>query len=136
MVQGKYISISLCSLILFMSWTLYKFNPTHTVFNDGLALKLTDLLPLGFKRAYIIHTAEQLCFGPYAGGIEGGAYSSEEYQLLQNVDGIWSVSRTIQKYAAEHGPLMTTFMYHHPWNYLVDGTHAFPRRRYNWDRKS
>ena len=90
-------------------------------------------LPSHVRRAMIIHTAEQLPFGPFAGGIAGGACSPQEHYLLQKVDGIWSVSDTIREYAAAHGNLATDFILHHPWNYLEDGIRKLPKRRQNWE---
>ena len=123
---------------MFLSSITYRFQPTHILFNDALPLKLTSVmaLPSHVHRAFIIHTAEQLPFGPFAGGVSGGACSPREHQLLQEVDAIWSVSQTIQKYAAEHGNLATQFILHHPWNYLDDNTHKLPRQRHNWDKEN
>jgi hypothetical protein len=125
------------TFLLYLSSIVHRFQPTHIIFNDPLPLKFTSVmaLPSHVRRAFIIHTAEQLPFGPFAGGISGGASSSREHKLLQELDGIWSVSETIQNYAAEHGNLATQFILHHPWNYLDDETHKLPKRRYNWDKE-
>jgi hypothetical protein len=97
-------------------------------------LKLTSVmsLPSHTHRFVIVHTAEQLPFGPFAGGIPGSACSVRELELLEKVDGIWAVSRKIQEYASIHGGLKTTFLLHHPWNYLIGDQHVLPRRRHNW----
>src|SRR2546430_16880646 len=107
-----------------MTWSLQKFMPTHIIFHDGLSLKLTSMisLPGTVKLAYIIHAAEQLCFGPYAVVLSGGVFSNGECQLLYDVDGIWSVSRAIQEYVTKYGGLRTTLMYNHLWNYLEPGS--------------
>lgn len=106
------------------------------MFNDSLWLKAssTMALPSDIRRIYIIHAAEQLPFGPFAGGVPGSSCSNQEHALLQNVDGIWAVSMAIQSYAWYYGQLQTTFILHHPWNYLDRSLQA-PRRRRNWDRK-
>lgn len=93
-------------------------------------------LPARVRRVFIIHTAEQLPVGPFAGGIPGGACSVREHRLLHEVDGIWAVSNAIKEYATMHGNYNTKVLYHHPWNYLVGDAHALPRRRYNWDKKT
>lgn len=91
-------------------------------------------LPSHVRRAFVVHTAEQLPFGPFAGGISGGAISPREHELLQEVDGIWSVSKAIQDYAKVHGDLETEFIFHHPWNYLEEGTEKLPRHRHNFSK--
>jgi hypothetical protein len=104
------------------------------MFNDSLLLKLTSLVSFTarVRRFFIIHTAEQLPFGPFKGGIPGGACSRQELELLQGLDGIWAVSKTIQEYALFHGGLETQFLSHHPWNYLVGDNYKLPQRRQNW----
>jgi hypothetical protein len=121
---------------MFLSSTIYKFDPTHIIFNDSLPLKPTSLmlLPADVRRIFIVHTAEQLPFGPFCGAIPGSACSPREHKLLQGVDGTWSVSRTIQEYASTYGGLETTFLFHHPWNYLIGEDHELPRRRRNWGK--
>jgi hypothetical protein len=89
------------------------------------------LLPSYLRRVFIAHTAEQLLFGPFCVAIPGSACSPREHKLLQGVDGIWSVSRTIQEYASRYGNLETTFLFHHPWNYLIGEDYELPRRRRN-----
>jgi hypothetical protein len=123
---------------VFLASVTYRFNPTHVVFNDSLPLKLTSLMKLQphVQRVFIVHTAEQLPFGPYAGGIPGGACSPKEHDLLRGVHGIWSVSRKIQEYAATYGDVPTTFIFHHPWNYLIGPKHELPLRRWNGGKKT
>jgi len=124
-------------MLLYLSSLIYRFNPTHIIFNDSLPLKLTSIMPLpeNVKRVFIIHTAEQLPFGPFAGNMPGGASSTREHALLRSMDGIWSVSKKIQEYAQTHGDLETTFLLHHPWNYLLEDSRELPQRRRNWGKK-
>jgi hypothetical protein len=86
-------------------------------------------------RIGIIHTAEQLPFGPYAGGVPGHVSSPSEHNLLQQLDGIWSVSNAIKQYALTHGQLRSTFFVHHPWTYLEEKKHGLPVHLHNWDKK-
>jgi hypothetical protein len=60
---------------MFLSSTIYKFDPTHIIFNDSPPLKLTSLmlLPADVRRVFIVHTAEQLPFGPFCGAIPRSA---------------------------------------------------------------
>ena len=87
------------------------------------------------RRIGIIHTAEQLPFGPFSGGMPGHVSTPRELDLLQQLDGIWSVSSAIQRYALSHGGLETSCFVHHPWTYLDEKTHALPARQHNWDKK-
>ncbi len=137
-LQEELIPCTFWVFVLFLSSAIYTFNPTHIIFNDSLPLKLTSLmsLPSHVRRIFIIHTAEQLPFGPYAGGIPGGASSPKEHTLLKGVDGIWAPSRRIQEYAAVNGELETTFLFHHPWNYLLGPAHDLPRRQRNWGKEA
>src|SRR6266536_816115 len=98
-------------MLLYLSSLIYRFNPTHILFNDSLPLKLTSIIPLreSVKRVVIIYTAEQFLFGPFAGNMPGGASSANEHALLRGVDRIWSVSKKIQEYAQVHGDHETTF---------------------------
>jgi hypothetical protein len=86
-------------------------------------------------RVGVIHTAEQLPFGPFAGGVPGHVSSPSENDLLQKLDGIWSVSNAIKQYALTHGKLQTTFSVHHPWTYLEEKKHKMPVHLHNWDKK-
>lgn len=99
-------------------------------------MKATSIMPSlrHVCRICIVHTAEQLPFGPYAGGISGSAYSKSEHKLLMGLDGIWSVSQALKNYAREYGQLNTTFHVHHPWTYLDSKTRGLPLRRRNWDK--
>jgi len=83
----------------------------------------------------IVHTAEQFPFGPFAGGMPGLASSPSELYFLQQLDGIWSVSNAIKRYALEHGQLQTGFFEHHPWTYLEENKHEIPVYHHNWDKK-
>lgn len=100
-------------------------------------MKATSVMPSLRQvcRICIVHTAEQLPFGPYAGGISGSAYSAGELKLLLGLDGIWSVSQALKNYARQYGQLNTTFHVHHPWTYLDPKTHGLPMRRRNWDKQ-
>jgi hypothetical protein len=86
-------------------------------------------------RIGVIHTAEQLPFGPFSGGMPGHVSSASEFGLLQQLDGIWSVSKAIKQYALEHGQLQTSFFVHHPWTYLEERTHNMPIHLHNWDKE-
>ena len=83
----------------------------------------------------VVHTAEQLPFGPFAGGVPGHASSPKEHDLLQQLDGIWSVSNAIKRYAMEHGQLESDFFVHHSWTYLEEKKHQMPIQLYNWNKK-
>ena len=106
------------------------------MFNDSLWLKASSVMALSanVRRIYIIPAAEQLHFDPFAGGTPCSSCSSHEHTLLQNVDGIWAVSKAIQNYAWQYGQLQTSFIQHHPWNYLDRALQPLKRRR-NWGRK-
>lgn len=95
----------------------------------------TEMPELNARRIGIIHTAEQLPFGPFSGGMPGHVSTPRELALLQQLDGIWSVSDAIRRYALEHGQLATNFFVHHPWTYLDEKAYALPTRQYNWDKK-
>ncbi|KAK4222768.1 glycosyltransferase [Podospora fimiseda] len=113
------------------------FRPTHVIFNDALTMKITAVHPLRstFKRISVIHSAEQLPFGPYCAGVSGHCLSARiENNLLRNVDGIWAVSRAIQDYAWEHGRLKTKFMIHSRNTFLSDKTRGLPKVRNNVER--
>lgn len=96
------------------------------------ALEMPDL---NVCRVAVVHTAEQLPFGPFAGGVPGHASSPSEFDLLRQLDGIWSVSHAIKKYALEHGNLQTDMLGHHPWTYLEGNKHELPSHLHNWDKK-
>jgi hypothetical protein len=117
-----------------MNTQLALFRPTHVIFNDSLSLKATIAMPLGVdaRRIFVIHCAEQLPFGPYAGGLSESSCSPREHDLLHDVDGIWAVSQAIKDYAYEYGQLDTTFLVHDPWTYLDERTHQPPGRYHNW----
>lgn len=95
----------------------------------------TDLAYLDMRRIVVVHTAEQLPFGPFAGGMPGHSCTAHEADLLHRLDGIWSVSEVIRKYALDYGQLQTRFLFHHPWTYLVGKGHEVPRHLFNWDKK-
>jgi hypothetical protein len=111
-----------------------QFRPTHILFSDPISLKATSMRPsLDASLVYMIHCAEQLPFGPFAGKLPGSSATKAELNLLYKVDGVWSVSKAIQDYSKEHGQLNTTPLEHHIWTYL-DESHKVPLQRYNWDK--
>jgi hypothetical protein len=67
--------------------------------------------------------------------VPGHASSPSEFDLLQQLDGIWSVSNAIKQYALEHGQLQTSVFVHHPWTYLEEKKHEMPIHLHNWDKK-
>ncbi|KAF5668278.1 glycosyltransferase family 4 [Fusarium denticulatum] len=131
-------SAPLMDFVSFLQEEIRRFSPTHIISNDGLSMKASlapELAHLTMSRIAVVHTAEQLPFGPFAGGVPGHSSTTREADLLQQLDGIWSVSETIRKYALQHGQLQTRFLVHHPWTYLVGKDHAIPDRAFNWDKK-
>ncbi|GAB1315527.1 hypothetical protein MFIFM68171_05737 [Madurella fahalii] len=113
------------------------FRPTHVIFNDPITMKITAFHPARdtFKRINIIHTAEQLPFGPFCAGVDGHCLSAKvEDGLLRALDGIWSVSRAMQDYAWTHGRLETKFLVHPALTYLDRDTGAMPVVRNNIER--
>lgn len=114
------------------------FRPTHVLFNDSLTMKLTagHALRETFKRVCIVHSAEQVPFGPYCAGVEGHCISAKvENEMLRKLDGVWSVSKAIQRYAWEHGRLQTKFLAHTPWTFLDVDTGRMPAIRNNVDKE-
>lgn len=131
-------SSRLLDFVTFLQEEITAFSPTHVMFNDGLSMQATsatEMPQLNARRIGIVHTAEQLPFGPFSGGMPGHVSSPSELRLLQQLDGIWSVSEAIQRYALEHGELITSFFVHHPWTYLDEATHALPAHLHNWDKR-
>jgi hypothetical protein len=134
--QENQTSVRIQVFLLFLDMHICHFEPTHILFNDGLMLKATSIMPSirNVSRVLVVHTAEQLPFGPFAGGIPGGSYSNGEHRLMKGVDAIWSVSESIKRYAQKYGQIETTFHVHHPWTYMNNKPHALPARRENWDK--
>lgn len=99
------------------------------------ATSASELPNLDICRVVVLHTAEQLPFGPFAGGVPGMTSSPREIDLLHQLDGIWSVSKAIKDYAMRYGQLQTDFFVHHPWTYLEEKTHQMPMKWQNWDKK-
>ncbi|KAJ4029382.1 hypothetical protein NW761_013987 [Fusarium oxysporum] len=131
-------SAPLMDFISFLQREIRRFSPTHIISNDGLSMKASlasELAHLTMSRIAVVHTAEQLPFGPFAGGVPGHSSTTREADLFQQLDGIWSMSDAIQNYALEHGQLQTRFLVHHPWTYLVGKDHEMPSRLFNWDKK-
>lgn len=124
--------------VSFLQGEIKSFSPTHVISNDGLSIQASfspELADMAMSRIAVVHTAEQLPFGPFAGGVPGHSSTAREADLLQRLDGIWSVSEIISKYALKHGKLQTQFMVHHPWTYLVGKSHETPNHLSNWNRK-
>jgi hypothetical protein len=125
------------ALIDFYSSWISRFQPTHVVFNDPTTMKITETHPLRhtFKRINIIHTAEQLPFGPFVNGVAGHCLAPKaEDRLLRGLDGIWTVSKAIHDYAWTHGKLKTTFLIHPSRTYLDHKTGQMPIARNNVDK--
>ncbi|KAL2018099.1 hypothetical protein VTK56DRAFT_1285 [Thermocarpiscus australiensis] len=99
-------------------------------------MKVTETHPAHatIKRVDIIHTAEQLPFGPYAGGVAGHCMSpKEEDAMLRKLDGVWTVSKALHDYAWKYGKLETTFLIHPTMTYL-DNMGGMPLVRNNVDK--
>jgi hypothetical protein len=127
----------LADLVTFLQDEIRTFSPSHIISNDGLSMQASSasaLPELDIRRIAVIHTAEQLPFGPFAGGVPGHASSPKEFDLLRQLDGIWSVSQAIQDYAMKYGQLQTDFFVHHPWTYLEEKSHGVPIQVHNWDQ--
>ena len=80
------------------------------------------------KRVFIAHQTEQPSFAPSNDRVTRSTRSQGELQLLQDLDGMWSILKNIQEYADMHGGLEAIFMLYHPWNYLNGADQGFPRR--------
>lgn len=135
--QDRCITQRMQTLIDIFSEHITAFRPTHVVFNDPVTMKVTadHALRSTFKRINVIHTAEQLPFGPYCNGILGHCSSPVvEDQLLRELEGIWVVSKAIRDYAWQYGKLKTTFLVHSPLTYLDARTGGMPFQRYNIDK--
>jgi hypothetical protein len=136
--QNGRLSTRLSDFVTFLQNEIRAFSPSHIISNDGLSMQASsasELPGLDLCRIAVIHTAEQLPFGPFAGGIPGQTSSLREYGLLRQLDGIWSVSRAIKDYATKYGQLQTDFFVHHPWTYLEETSHELPVQMHNWDQK-
>ncbi|KAI5200579.1 alpha-glucosidase [Aureobasidium subglaciale] len=137
-IETGNLSPRMFDVVSFFQEEIRSFCPTHVVSNDGLTMQATScqqLPDLDIRRVVVVHTAEQLPFGPFTSGVPGHTSSPQEYELLKEVDGIWSVSNAIKKYAAEYGQLHTDFFVHHPWTYLEEKTHRVPLQLYNCDKR-
>ncbi|KAK4243415.1 glycosyltransferase [Corynascus novoguineensis] len=128
----------MATLVSLFSEHIASFGPTHVIFNDPITMKITEFHEMRgkFKRINIIHTAEQLPFGPFVAGVDGHCLSpAVEDKMLRKLDGIWSVSKAVQDYAWNHGRLMTTFLVHPPMTYLDQSSGNMPRVRNNIDKE-
>ncbi|KAH7082830.1 hypothetical protein BKA63DRAFT_380962, partial [Paraphoma chrysanthemicola] len=136
-IESGKLSTRLFDFVSFLQDEITRFSPTHIICNDGLTLKATSAMAIPrikVCRVGVIHTAEQLPFGPFAGGVPGHVSSADEFDLLKKLDGIWSVSNAVKRYAFEHGRLETSFFVHHPWTYLEGKEHSLPAHHHNWDK--
>ena len=88
------------------------------------------------SRVEIVHTLEQLPFGPFAGGISGGAMSKAELPLFQQLDGLVGVSRSMVKYAKKYGDLDLEMIPNHAWSYKDKNTGGWPRYRQNFSKQN
>ncbi|KAJ4288702.1 hypothetical protein N0V88_007236 [Collariella sp. IMI 366227] len=130
------ISARMQALIDLWEARIKEFKPTHVIFNDPITMKVTGHEKFAgmFKRINIIHTAEQLPFGPFCAGVDGHCLSPEvEDRMLRELDGIWSVSKAVQDYAWNYGKLKTKFLVHPTLTYL-DATRSMPVVRHNIDK--
>ncbi|KAK4147360.1 glycosyltransferase [Dichotomopilus funicola] len=125
------------TLVKFLSKIIIRLQPTHIIFNDPLTMKVTAVHPARetFKRINIIHTAEQIPYGPFVAGVDGHCLSpAAENELLRDLDGIWAVSKAVKDYAWTYGKLETTFLVHPISTYLDSVTGGLPRVRNNVDK--
>jgi hypothetical protein len=135
--QRDELSSRMRTLIGLFSTTIAAFKPTHVIFNDPITMKITASHPARdtFKRVNIMHTAEQLPFGPFCAGVDGHCLSpAVENTMLRDLDGIWSVSMAVKDYAWKYGKLATTFLVHPPSTYLDQATGGMPVVRNNIDK--
>ncbi|KAK4135078.1 glycosyltransferase family 4 protein [Trichocladium antarcticum] len=125
------------ALVRLFADRITEFRPTHVIFNDAITMKVTANHPnrSTFKRINIIHTAEQLPFGPFVAGVDGHCLAAKvEDGMLRELDGIWAVSKAIQDYAWTHGTLETKFLVHPSMTYMDNKTGGMPVVRNNIDK--
>ncbi|KXJ86015.1 hypothetical protein Micbo1qcDRAFT_126946 [Microdochium bolleyi] len=137
-IDTKTTSPTLEDFVSFLQAEILRFSATHLIFNDGLSMQVSFTGPLAQADVYrvaVVHTAEQLPFGPFAGGLPGHSTSPTELDRLMKLDGIWSVSEAIKAYALEHGQLQSCFLEHHPWTYRGETDHEMPPHLHNWDKR-
>ncbi|XPS99993.1 hypothetical protein M3J09_009156 [Ascochyta lentis] len=137
-IETKTLSPRLLDFVSFMQQEITRFAPTHIISNDGLSMMATSALVMpniDVCRVGVVHTAEQLPFGPFAGGMPGHGSSPSEINLYRQLDGIWSVSSAIENYALKHGQLQTRFFVHHAWTYLEEKEQRIPAHLHNWNRR-
>lgn len=84
-------------------------------------------------RFEVVHTAEQIPTGPYAGGCFGSATTPVEFELWQKLDGIVAVSHAIRRYAADQCGVEMHMIPNHPWSFKDRKSANLPRRRRNFD---
>ncbi|KAK6071525.1 hypothetical protein SCUP234_09636 [Seiridium cupressi] len=134
---GK-VSGRLYDFTCFLQQEIGPFSPTHIISSNGISIyasSTSNIPSLNVCHVAVVHTAEQLPFGPFAGGVPGHANSPREDNLLRKLDGIWSVSNAIKQYALEYGQLQTSFFVHHPWTYLKRQNYEMPVHLHNWDKR-
>ncbi|KAK6085047.1 hypothetical protein SCUP515_00865 [Seiridium cupressi] len=134
---GK-ISGRLYDFTCFLQQEIGRFSPTHIISSNGISIyasSTSNIPSLNVCHVAVVHTAEQLPFGPFAGGVPGHANSPREDNLLRKLDGILSVSNAIKQYALEYGQLQTSFFVHHPWTYLKRQNYEMPVHLHNWDKR-
>ncbi|KAA8626986.1 Glycosyltransferase family 4 protein [Pyrenophora tritici-repentis] len=76
-IEKGLLSARLEDFVSFLQQEITDFAPTHILFNDGLSMQATsaqEMPNLTARRIAVIHTAEQLPFGPFAGGMPGHKY--------------------------------------------------------------
>ncbi|KAF4994803.1 hypothetical protein FGRMN_5537 [Fusarium graminum] len=137
-IETKVPPLPLEDFVSFLQKQIRRFSPTHMMSNDGLSMQASsaaEMRDVCMSRIAVVHTAEQLPFGPFAGGLPGHSTTPREIELLRDLDGIWSVSNAIKTYAFDHGHLQTNFLVHHPWTYLTAEKHEIPRHLRNWNKR-
>ncbi|KAK9413759.1 putative Glycosyl transferase family 1 domain-containing protein [Seiridium unicorne] len=137
-VETGKLSGRLYDFTCFLQQEIGRFSPTHIISSNGIPIygsSTLNLPSLNVCQVAVVHTAEQLSFGPFAGGVPGHASSPREDNLLRKLDGIWSVSNAINQYALEYDQLQTSFFVHHPWTYLKRQNYEMPVHLHNWDKR-
>ncbi|KAI9136684.1 hypothetical protein BKA69DRAFT_1102557 [Paraphysoderma sedebokerense] len=109
-------------------------NPSHLIFNESTSLKLSMKFNW-MTRIFVVHSAEHLPFGPYAGyeipNFCPGLHEIEEPRL-QSIEAIFCVSRALQSYINTHShvPLSPLHVPIHP---LIYGKPPYPVYD-NWNK--
>ncbi|KAJ3299138.1 hypothetical protein HK104_009932 [Borealophlyctis nickersoniae] len=106
----------------FIHSELAAFKPTHFIFNEQSTLKIAMDKRNSHvcARIYIIHDCHNLPFGPYA---RGGPWQDSQithsllHDRMRRVEGLWGVSKAVQKYFEVFGGLTCHHVPCHPWIY-------------------